>query len=189
MFLSENSGKEALLLIDIQNDYFEYGTMELIGPEIAADNAKVILDKFRSKMLPVIHIQHVATKSTATFFLPGTKGAEIHDKVKPLPTEKIIIKHYPNGFLKTELLDYLKKNNIDHLVICGMMTHMCVDATTRAAKDVGFNCILIEDGCATKDLVIHNETVKSKDVQNSFLAALSSTYATLMTVSEYMNQK
>jgi nicotinamidase-related amidase len=178
----------ALIIIDIQNDYFETGTMTLIDSERTAENAKLLLDKFRDKGSPIIHIQHIATKPTATFFLPDTKGAEIHNLVKPLPTEKIIIKHFPNSFRETELLDYLKSKKIENLVICGMMTHMCVDATTRGAKDFGFNCTLIGDACTTKDLEINGETVKAKDVQNSFLAALNYYYSTVISTKDFLNE-
>jgi nicotinamidase-related amidase len=178
----------ALIIIDIQNDYFEDGTMTLIDSERTAENAKLLLDKFRDKGSPIIHIQHIAKKPTATFFLPDTKGAEIHNLVKPLPTEKIIIKHFPNSFRETELLDYLKSKKIENLVICGMMTHMCVDATTRGAKDFGFNCTLIGDACTTKDLEINGETVKAKDVQNSFLAALNYYYSTVISTKDFLNE-
>jgi len=178
--------KTALILIDIQNDYFVGGKMELDEPDKAADSAKLILDRFRHDGLPIIHIQHIATSPTATFFLPDTTGVDIHEKVMPLPTEKKIIKHFPNSFRETELLNYLKIDKIENLVICGMMTHMCIDATTRAAKDYGFNCLLIGDACATRDLEINNETVNAKDVQNSFLAALNSFYATVVTTNSYL---
>ena len=160
--------------------------MELVGPERAADKAKIILDRFRHDGLPIIHIQHIATSPAATFFLPDTTGVDINEKVLPLPTEKKIIKHFPNSFRETELLEYLKENKIETLVICGMMTHMCIDATTRAAKDYGFNCLLIGDACATRDLEINNETVKAKDIQKSFLAALNSFYATVVTTNSYL---
>ena len=176
----------ALLLIDIQNDYFDGGKMELVEPERAADHAKLILDRFRHDGLPIIHIQHIATSPAATFFLPDTTGVDINEKVLPLPTEKKIIKHFPNSFRETELLEYLKENKIETLVICGMMTHMCIDATTRAAKDYGFNCLLIGDACATRDLEINNETINAKDVHNSFLAALNSFYATIVTTNNYL---
>lgn len=178
----------ALILIDIQNDYFENGTMRLIGSEEACQNAKRILNKFRADDMPVIHIQHIANKPNATFFLPNTIGAEINKELKPLPNEKIIIKHSPNGFKNTELLEYLNSLNINDLVICGMMTHMCVDATTRAAKDYGFNCILIGDACATKDLEINGNIVKAEYVQNSFLAALNYFYSSVKTTNQYLNQ-
>ncbi|OFX68790.1 MAG: isochorismatase [Bacteroidetes bacterium GWE2_29_8] len=158
----------ALIIIDIQNDYFEEGKMTLAGSLKASENAKLILNKFREGNMPIIHVQHIATRDTATFFLPNTNGADFHNNVKPLEHEKTIIKHYPNSFIETSLLDYLKSNNISNLVICGMMTHMCVDATTRAAKDLGFNIVLISDACATKELEIEGQKVRAEDVQNSF---------------------
>ena len=90
----------ALLLIDIQNDYFETGTMPLDGSDRASKNARLILDDFRANALPVIHVQHIATRPTATFFLPNTFGAEIHKNVEPLATEQVIVKHFPNSFKK-----------------------------------------------------------------------------------------
>ena len=179
----------ALLLIDIQNDYFPGGTMELADPDKAAGNARLLLQKFRKDNLPIVHIRHIATKPTATFFLPGTPGAEIHAGVNPEADEKIIIKHFPNSFRETELLDHLKGKGISTLVICGMMTHLCVDATVRAAKDFGFNCIVIGDACATKELEIRGEHVRARDVHNAFLSALNGTYAEVKTAAEYLARK
>jgi nicotinamidase-related amidase len=176
----------ALIIIDIQNDYFDNGTNTLSGTLLAANNARLILDGFRSKGLPIIHIQHLATRSTASFFLPDTVGADIFADVRPLDNEKLIVKHYPNSFRETDLLEYLQSMDVNQLVICGMMTHMCVDATTRAAKDFGFECTVIGDACATKDLEIDGRQIKSTDVQSSFLAALSYFYSTIMTTKEYL---
>jgi nicotinamidase-related amidase len=181
--------KTALLIIDIQNDYFENGKMPLVNPDSAARNTRLILDRFRAGNLPVIHIQHIATRPNSTFFQPVTKGSEINETVKPLDNEKLIIKHYPNSFKDTELLDYLTKNSISDLVVCGMMTHMCVDATVRAAKDFGFNIKLISDACATRDLEINGQKVKASEVQKSFLAAIDSYYAKVITAKNYLNEE
>lgn len=186
--LRQNMGT-ALILIDIQNDYFDKGMMTLVGSDEASENARLILDRFRSDRLPIIHIQHISTRSAATFFLPNTTGAEIHKNVKPFEQEKIIVKHYPNSFRDTDLLDYLRTMSITDLVICGMMTHMCIDATTRAAKDFGFNCTVIGDACATKDLEVNGQKVKAEEVQKSFLAALNSFYSTVKTTEQYLDKK
>jgi nicotinamidase-related amidase len=178
--------KTSLLLIDIQNDYFDGGTMTLVNADKASENAKLILENFRKLSLPVIHIRHIATKPDATFFLPDTYGSEIYKNVLPIKNEKVIIKHYPNSFRETELLEFLKETGITDLVICGMMTHMCVDATVRAAKDLGFNCTLIGDACATKELEFNGEKVKAIDVHNAFLAALKSSYATTISTNDYL---
>lgn len=186
---NDNKMNTALLIIDIQNDYFEGGKAQLVNPDKASGNARLILERFRKRNLPVIHIQHIANRPDATFFVPDTKGAEIHNDVKPLDTEQVIVKHYPNSFRETSLLDYLKSKNITNLVICGMQTHMCVDATTRAAKDLGFDCIVIGDACATKDLEVNGVKVKAADVQTAFLSALNYFYSKVMTTEQYLNGK
>ena len=178
----------ALLIIDVQNDYFEGGAMSLVGTDKASENIKSLLQKFRTAHQPVVYIQHIATKPDATFFVPNTIGAEIHANVKPLDGEKVIIKHYPNSFRETDLLDHLKSLDITNMVICGMMTHMCIDATTRAAKDLGFNCTLIADACATKDLEINGTMVTAENVHNSFLAALNYFYSTVTNTNKYIGE-
>jgi nicotinamidase-related amidase len=179
---------KALLIIDIQNDYFDQGKMPLIDSNRACANARLILDKFRTMNLPVIHIQHIAARLDAIFLLPATSGAEIHEALMPKENEIIIIKHFPNSFIRTELLNHLKSLEIKELVICGMMTHMCVDATVRAAKDFGFNCMVIGDACATKDLMIAGQTVKASEVQNSFLAALNYYYSTVKNTRQFLEE-
>jgi nicotinamidase-related amidase len=181
--------KAVLMLIDIQNDYFEKGTMTLVGSETASLNAKKILDDFRSENKNIIHIQHIALRSGSTFFLPDTIGAEIHENVKPLDNEKIIIKNYPNSFRETKLLKYLNYKKVTDIIICGMMTHLCIDATTRAAKDYGFNCTMISDACATKDLRINGEIIKAEYVHKSFLAALNGYYSSVKTTLQFLAEK
>jgi nicotinamidase-related amidase len=176
----------ALLIVDIQNDYFEGGTNPLVGSLEASIEAKRLLAWFRLKKKPVIHVQHIASRPGATFFVPRTKGAEIHSNVKPLVTEKIVVKHFPNSFRETGLHEYLQEEQITHLVICGMMTHMCVDSTTRAAKDLGYTCTLVSDACATKNLQINGNEILASDVQPSFLAALSYFYAEVKTTNEFI---
>lgn len=179
---------KALLIIDVQNDYFEGGKAELVGSEAAVRNVGRILGRFRKDNLPVVHIQHLSVRPDASFFLPGSQGVEIHEAVKPLDREQVVVKHYPNSFRETELLDYLKSKGITDLVVTGMMTHMCVDATARAAKDFGFNCVVVGDACATKDLTVNGEKVKAHEVQTAFLAALSYFYAEVTTTDKYLGE-
>ena len=174
----------ALLLIDIQNDYFPGGAMELDGSPEAGEAAGRLLEAFRAKGLPVVHIQHVSTRAGATFFLPGSAGVEIHPAVVPGPDEAHFVKHYPNAFRETPLVDHLRNAGIDGLTIAGMMTHMCVDTTTRAASDLGFSCELAHDACATRDLAFGTTVVRAADVQAAYLAALDGTFATVRSVAE-----
>ena len=173
---------KALIIIDIQNDYFQGGNSELVKPMEASLKAKELLEYFRENQMPVFHVQHINLRKGATYFLANTKGVEIHENVKPLENEIIIQKNFPNSFLETNLEVELEKLSVNELVICGMMSHMCIDSTTRAAFDLGFDCILTHDACTTKDLVFLDKKVKSCEVHNSFMSALGSIFAKVISV-------
>ncbi|GFO54307.1 isochorismatase [Geomonas sp. Red276] len=176
--------KQALLVIDIQNDYFPGGAMELAGSPEAAQKAAQLLAAFRDKGLPVLHVQHLAAREGATFFIPGTAGAEIHPSMAPRDGERVITKHFPSCFRGTPLLDILKGEGIDTLVVVGMMTHMCVDTTVRAAFDLGFTCLLAHDACATRTLSFGDRTVSAPDVHSAYIAALNGIFAKAMSTEE-----
>lgn len=169
-----------LLMIDIQNDDFPDGAMELVGMDAAAANAAALLMRFRDTGEPVFHVQHLASRSDAGFFLPGTAGAEINASVAPASSESVTRKHFANAFRETQLEDSLRHAAIDELIICGAMNHMCIDATTRAAFDAGFGCAVATDACATRDLVYGDHTVSADKVHHALMAALGSVYATII---------
>jgi len=164
----------ALILIDIQNDYFPGGALVLDGAEHAAKQAAKILNVFREKQQPVVHILHEALKPEIGFMLPGSVGQEIHNSVEPRENESSMTKHYPNAFWKTELETYLSELGIKNLVIVGMMTHMCVSATTRAAMEREFHITVIQDACATGSLELNGEDIPSETVHKTALAELTS---------------
>jgi nicotinamidase-related amidase len=180
--------KTALILVDIQNDYFSGGRMELDGMETAGEKAGQLLTLFRDNQLPTFHIQHISSYEGATFFLPDTQGVEIHSAVKPRPDEPVIEKHYPNSFRETPLLDALKSAGVENVVICGAMSHMCIDATTRAAADFGFGCTVVHDACATRNLDFGKKKILAQDVHASFMAALGSAYAKVFSFSEFVSK-
>lgn len=175
---------QALLLIDIQNDYFPGGAMELVGSPVAGEQAGKLLQAFRQKARPVIHIQHISTRQGATFFLPDTVGVQIHESVAPNVGETVFQKSYPNSFRETPLLEHLHNHQITRLVIAGMMTQMCIDTTTRAAADLGFQCLLAHDACATKSLSFGGFIVSAENVQTASLAALNGLFAEVLAVEE-----
>ena len=177
--------KTALLIIDIQNDYFPSGKMELVNPLEAAKKAYMLLQCFREHGGHHVHIQHIALKPDATFFVKGTSGTDIHDSVAHFEGEPLIIKHFPNSFRETRLQDMLQEHSIERLVITGMMTHMCVDATARAAADLGYKVLVVEDACATRDLQYGETLIPADHVHKAFLAALRS-YGDVLPASEVM---
>ncbi len=173
--------KTALLLIDIQNDYFPGGKMELDGPVEAANKAAELLQCFREHAMPTVHIQHISLDPGATFFISGDRGTDIHDICAHFEGEPLVQKHTPNSFRETNLHELLKEWDIERVVITGMMTHMCVDATAGAAADLGFKIMVAEDACATRALTYGDTTIPAEHVHKAFLAALKS-YGQVMTV-------
>ncbi|HWR23219.1 MAG TPA: cysteine hydrolase family protein [Feifaniaceae bacterium] len=180
--------KRALVLIDIQNDYFPGGRNELFAPEQAAQSASRALLRFRQNGWPVCHVQHVSTGDTATFFLPGTPGMEIYKAVAPQGGEPVFIKHAPNAFFETGLLQALQERGIRELVVCGMMTHMCVDTSVRAARDHGLQVTLLHDACATGDLVWKGKTVPAQAVHAAYMAALDGSFARVVSTEEFLQE-
>jgi nicotinamidase-related amidase len=178
--------KRALVLIDIQNDYFPGGKWPLIGIESAADNAAKLLAAARKAGDLVVHVRHEFPTAEAPFFTPGSKGAEIHPKVRSLDGEPVVLKHYVNSFRETDLKDILDRRRIEEVVICGAMSHMCVDAGARAASDLGFKCVVIHDACATRDQAFEGKVVSAAEVHAAFMAALQFGYAKLVTTEEYL---
>ena len=178
--------KQALIIIDVQNDYFKGGKMELVNPEAAAANISRVLGKSRREGVPVVYIQHIAMDPAAGFLVMNTPGIDINEAVVPVAGEQVIVKQYPNSFRETALHEYLQKKGITDLVITGMMTHVCVDATTRAAKDLGYNCTVVSDACATRALEVDGETVEASQVQKAFMGSLAFYYAEVETTERFI---
>ena len=176
--------ERALLIIDMQNDYFPGGKMELEGAEAAAENAAGVLEQFRKLGLPVFQVKHVSVRPGATFFIPGTTGVEIHQRVRPREGERVFEKNFPNSFRATELDTALRAADAKELVVAGMMTHMCVDATVRQAADLGYRVTLLGDACATRTQSYNGETIPARQVHTAFLAALNGFYAKVISARE-----
>ncbi len=176
----------ALLVIDSQNFYFEGGQVPLTGSVEAAGQARRVLDVFRARKLPIVHIRHA---SKATRFVngePTDPQYRIREEVSPAAGEKVITKHYANSFRETELLDYLRQRTITSLVIVGMQTHMCVEAAARAATDLGFEVTVIPEACATRPLTYGGRTVPADMVHTAALAAINGTYGRVVGIEEWL---
>ncbi|HMK60920.1 MAG TPA: cysteine hydrolase family protein [Dissulfurispiraceae bacterium] len=174
----------ALVLVDIQQDYFPKGKMEVVGAVEASRVASRLLGHFREKKLPVVHVQHISTRAGATFFLPDTEGINFHKGVIPLSNEAVIKKHFPNSFCDTDLQEHLESKGIKVLVICGMMSHMCIDATVRAAFDRGYICTVAHDACATSNLFFNGIDIPAMHVHGAYMAALGAVYSKVLSAEE-----
>jgi nicotinamidase-related amidase len=168
----------ALLIIDIQDFYFPGGKSPLVNPEAASANAAKVLGAFRAAGDPVVHVRHE--------FEPG---GSIHASVAPVEGEKVFTKTEVSCFNGTKVLAHLKEIGVEKLVIVGMQTHMCLEAATRAAHDLGFECVVVGDACATRDLRYGDRTVPAADVHASTLATLNRTYAKVVDTETFLSGK
>lgn len=176
----------ALLIVDMQNDYFPNGKWTLSGTEEAATNTARVLQDFRKRGLPVIHVRHEFLTQDAPFFTPDSEGAHIHASLQPHQDEAVILKHQVNCFKETDLHSLLQQQEVTRLVITGAMSHMCIDAAVRAAADLGYANTVLHDACATCDQTFDGVTVAAAQVQASFMAALSFAYADVTSTEEYL---
>jgi nicotinamidase-related amidase len=178
----------ALVVINIQNFYFEGGLVPLTGSVEAGEQARRVLDAFRAKRLPVVHVRHVPTSVAIVDGEPADPQYRIRPVVAPAAGEKVVIKRYANSFRETDLLEHLQKNGIKKLVIVGMQTHMCVEAASRAATDLGFEVTVVHDACATRPLEFGGQKVPAAQVHAAALAAINGTYGRVIGVEQLLNE-
>lgn len=178
--------KRALVVVDIQNDYFPGGKWTLSGVEAAADNAARLIEAARGAGDLVVHIRHEFPTDDAPFFTPGSEGAQIHAKVRNRDGERVVLKNHVNSYRETGLKEVLDQSGVEEVVICGAMSHMCVDAITRASNDFGYKVTVVHDACASRDLEFNGVRVPAAHVHAAFMAALGFAYATMRSTDEYL---
>ena len=176
----------ASLVVDLQNEYWPSGNFSLHGIEAAAANAARVMDDARAKGDLVVNIRH--EMPDGPIFVPGSAGAEINDAVRPATGEPVITKNFPNSFRDTGLSNLLKEKGVEEVVVVGAMSHMCIDATTRAASDFGYKTTVVQDACATRDLEHEGITVPAASVQAAMMSALGFAYATITDTDAYTAQ-
>ena len=175
--------KKALIIIDMQNDYFAGGKMALVGIDEAMENSMKLIEAAKEKEYEIFFIQHIATRKEAGFFLPNSEGVKLHTRFD-LSAGRVVQKYYPNSFRETSLHDKLQSKRINDLIICGAMSHMCVDSTVRAGFDLGYRVTVVEDACATRDLTFNGEVVSAKEVHDSFMSALGAIFSSVVSTKE-----
>ncbi|MEQ6249142.1 cysteine hydrolase family protein [Sulfitobacter sp. HNIBRBA3233] len=167
----------ALIVIDIQNDYFTGGLWPVHEMDRVAENAAKALEKARTEGQKVIFIRHEALSDEAPFFRPGTEGAEIHPSVAPRDGEPVVLKHRPNSFHETDLHQRLQDAGVTAVTLVGAMSQMCIDATARAARDLGYDVTVIADACGAREVSMGDTTISAPDVHAAFMGALQGAYA------------
>lgn len=179
----------ALVLVEIQNDYFENGRWPVDKMQEVSVNAARLLKQARGNGHSIVHIRHESPSDNAPFFRPGTSGAEIHTSVFPKTGEPVILKHRPNSFQDTALRQELDNKEITDVVICGAMSQMCIDSTARAAVDFGYVVTVVEDACGAKEQVFDGLEIAASQVHAAFMAPLAMSFARVITCETYLSEK
>ena len=150
---------KALLVIDLQNDYFPGGKFPLWNTDVVLTNIEQVIKAARTKGIAVIHIQHIANPKMgiAPFFNQGTDGAKIHPRLlAAAPDAPVVVKEYADSFFGTKLEETLSGLGVDELLICGMMTQNCVTHTAISKSAEKYKVSVLPDCCTTVDEMIHN---------------------------------
>ena len=111
---------------------------------------------------------------------------EIIPTVSPNDDETVIVKQYPNAFRDTGLKAMLDDKGVEEVVVIGAMSHMCIDATSRAAADFGYTVTVVHDACATRDLEFGSKTVQADDVHAAYMSALGGGYGQVVSVDDFL---
>jgi nicotinamidase-related amidase len=180
--------KRAIVAVDIQNEYFEGGKLPLVGIEKAAANAARVIAKGRAAGDLVVHFSHEMPDPQSPIFTPGSPGVEINAAVAPIDGETAIVKHFPNSFRETGLKEILDAKGITEVVVIGAMSHMCIDATARAATDFGYKTVTIHDACATLDLEFGGTTVPASEVHATLMSALAFAYGEVIDTETFLTR-
>lgn len=178
--------KRALIVVDLQNEYEASGKLPLEKLDQAVANAKRVLTAARDRKEMIVHIRHETPGSDDAPFAIGTSGTEIIAAVAPVKDETTLTKHYPNAFRDTELKAVLDEAGVEEVIIVGAMSHMCIDATARAAFDYGYAVTVISDACATRALSIDGVEVPAVHVHAAFMAALAFAYGPVVSTADFL---
>jgi nicotinamidase-related amidase len=181
--------RSAVLVVDLQNDYFPGGRWTLAGIEAAANNAAKVIASARKSGDLVVHIRHEFESDSAPFFTPGSEGAKTNASVCAVKGEHVVLKHQVNSFRDTNLKEILDGNNIEYVVVCGAMSNMCVDAVTRAAHDYGYKVSVVHDACASRDLEFNGVQIPAAQVHAAFMSSLGFAYATILSTENFVTSR
>lgn len=182
--------KQALIVVDIQNDYFPGGNLPTDHPVETAQAVAKLITKFRQEGKQVVFVQHIMTEEhykLIPIMQDNSKGAEIHELVRPLAGEKVVRKHHVSAFVGTDLDAYLKSKGVDTVVVTGMMIHNCVNATVYDANVHGYKCFVVEEGVNTFPQKLHDQVIPAKQIKQSFLAGVQFYFAKVLRLDDALN--
>lgn len=177
--------RTALLVIDFQNEYFG-GRMPIPNGKKALDNARRLIERADAESMAVYHVQHV-TPAGSPVFAEDSKTSAFHPDGQPAANHAVLRKSSVSVFPTTDIDQRLKRSGVDTLIITGLMTHACVAGAARDAVPLGYNVIVAEDACATRDLDIGDgETISHDMLHRAALASIDDTFGDVLTTEQIL---
>jgi len=180
-------GKRALLVIDVQNEYFT-GKLPVCHPAETLPNILVAVETAKEEGIPVVVVQHSMRGASASAFVKGSDGWELHDAAKKIAADHYVEKHLPSAFVGTDLQAWLDGNGVDTVVISGYMTQFCCDTTARWAMHLGYNVEFLSDGTATLGFENGAGSVSAEELHRAILVVQAARFSSVMTTGEWVEK-
>ncbi|MDQ6919153.1 MAG: cysteine hydrolase [Candidatus Dormibacteraeota bacterium] len=179
--------KRALLVIDVQNEYFSGGAMPITHPPDSLKRITDAMDGAAEKGIPIVVVQHASENPEATSFRKGTPGWRLKGEVEVRKRAAVIEKTLPGSFTGTNLEAWLKENGVDTLVICGYMSQMCCDTTARQAVHLGYKVEFLSDATGTLDFSNEAGTVKAEELHRATLVTQQHRFSKVQNVEAWID--
>ncbi len=176
---------QALLVIDVQNEYFT-GKLPVTYPKGSLENILKVMDEASAKGIPVAVIQHTALKADALTFRKASAGWRLHPEILRRPYDVLIEKNYPGSFTGTDLEKWLKGRGIANLIICGYMTQMCCDTTARQAFHRDYSVLFLSDACGTLDQKNNAGSVSAEALHKAVLVVQESRFSKVISTDDWL---
>lgn len=179
--------KRALLVVDVQNEYFT-GKMPVTYPEGSFENILKAVDAANRNKIAVILIRHEAPQKDASAFVKDSWGWDIHEELLKKEHLCILDKNLPGSFTNTGLEDLLKEMDIDTIVICGYMTQMCCDTTARQAVHLGFAVEFLSDATGTMDVSNYAGNITAENLHKAILVTQAMRFSRVISTDDWLKE-
>ena len=179
--------KRALLVIDVQREYFD-GALPIRHPANHLESILDVMDSAAKANVPTIVIRHHQPDPASPLFCKGSKMWELHDEVESRRRDALIDKSFPGSFTGTPLDETLKLHGIDTVSIVGYMTQICCDTTSRQAFHRGYKVEFLNDATGTLDVSNQAGSVKAEQLHESILVAQQMFFADVLGREEWIER-
>jgi nicotinamidase-related amidase len=178
--------KRALIVVDVQNEYFEGGALPISYPPHSFEHIKTAIAKAQEKGIFTVLVQHTSLTENAGSFVRGSHLWEFHDEIKKIKPDLYIEKNHASSFVGTDLNYRLRTLGIDTVTIIGYMTQNCCDATARDASQLGYNVEFLSDANGTLAFSNSAGEVSAEELHRSFLVAQAFGFSRVLSLNEWI---